>query len=53
MNRAVFIDAKVPIYAAGRGHWYKEPCVHIFMMTAEHPPRFFTDAEVMQELVHR
>ena len=23
------------------------------MMVAEHPRRFFTDAEVMQELVHR
>ena len=53
MNRAVFIDANVPIYAAGRGHRYKEPCVRILMMVAEHPQRFFTDAEVMQELVHR
>ena len=27
MNRAVFVDANVTIYAAGRGHRYKEPCV--------------------------
>ena len=53
MNRADFIDANVPIYAVGRGHRYKEPCVRILMMVAEHPQMFFTDAEVLQELVHR
>lgn len=53
MNRAVFIDANVPIYAAGREHRYKESCGRILMMVAEHPWAFVTDAEVLQELVHR
>lgn len=53
MNRVVFIDANVPIYAAGREHRYKGPCGRVLMMVAEHPGAFVTDAEVLQELVHR
>ena len=52
MSRALFIDANVPIYAAGREHRYKDPCGRILMMVAEHPEAFVTDAEVLQELVH-
>ena len=53
MSRVVFIDANVPIYAAGREHRYKEACGRILVMVAEHPEAFVTDAEVLQELVHR
>ena len=53
MNPAVFIDANVPIYAAGREHAYKEPCGRIITMIAEHPASFVTDVEVLQELLHR
>ena len=53
MNRAVFIDANVPIYAAGRDHPYKEPCAQILLMVAEEPRSFVTNAEVLQELMHR
>ena len=53
MSRAVFIDANVPIYAAGRDHPNKKGCVRVLMMTAEHPLAFVTDAEVLQELLHR
>ena len=53
MSREVFIDANVPIYAAGREHRYKEPCARILMMAAEHSQAFVTDAEVLQELLHR
>ena len=53
MNRVVFIDANVPIYAAGRDHPYKEPCVQILRMVAEEPLSFVTNAEVLQELMHR
>ena len=52
MSRVVFIDANIPIYAAGRDHPYKEPCARIFRMIAENPARFVTSAEVLQELVH-
>ena len=53
MNPAVFIDANVPIYAAGGDHPYKEPCSRILRMAAEDPQPFVTDSEVLQELLHR
>ena len=53
MSPAVFLDANVPIYASGRDHAYKEPCARVLMMAAERPLSFVTDAEVLQELVHR
>ena len=53
MSPAVFIDANVPIYAAGREHPCKAPCVRVLMLAAEHPQSFVTDAEVLQELVRR
>ena len=53
MSPAAFIDANVPIYAAGREHPYKAPCARVLMLAAEHPRSFVTDAEALQELVHR
>ena len=53
MSPAVFIDANVPIYAAGGDHPYKEPCSRILRMAAEEPQSFVTDSEVLQELMHR
>ena len=53
MNSAIFIDANIPIYAFGREHAYKEPCAQILFMAAEQPRLFVTDAEVLQELLHR
>lgn len=53
MSPAAFIDANVPIYAAGRENPYKQPCARILMMAAERPAAFVTDAEVFQELLHR
>ena len=53
MSLVAFIDANVPIYAAGRAHSYKEPCADILGLVAESPLSFVTDAEVLQELVHR
>jgi predicted nucleic acid-binding protein len=53
MSPAAFLDANVPIYAAGRPHSLKEPCAQILLLVAEHPQAFVTDAEVLQELLHR
>ena len=53
MSPAVFIDANVPIYAAGGDHPYKEPCARILRMAAQAPQPFVTDSEVLQELMHR
>ena len=53
MSPAAFIDANIPIYASGRENPNKEPCARVLMMAAEHPSSFVTDAEVLQELIHR
>ena len=53
MSPAAFIDTNVPIYAAGRAHPLKEPCIQVLLLAAEHPQAFVTDAEVLQELLHR
>ena len=53
MSPAVFIDANVPIYAAGGNHPLKEPCARILRSAAEDPQSFVTDSEVLQELLHR
>ncbi len=53
MTPAVFIDANVPIYAAGGDHPLKEPCARILRSVAEDPKPFLTDSEVLQELLHR
>lgn len=53
MSPAIFLDANIPIYAAGRPHSLKEPCADILLLASEHVDSFFTDAEVLQELLHR
>ena len=52
MTSVAFVDANIPIYAAGREHQYKEPCARIIRVIADNPTRFITDAEVLQELMH-
>lgn len=49
----LFIDTNIPIYAAGRPHALKVPCGQILDLVAEHPYSFVTDADVLQELLHR
>jgi predicted nucleic acid-binding protein len=53
MSPAAFLDANVFIYASGRPHPLKAPCAEIVMLAGQHPGRFVTDAEVLQELLHR
>lgn len=53
MSPVGFIDANVPIYAAGRDHPYKELCGRILRMVADKPEAFVTNSEVLQELLHR
>ena len=50
--QATFIDANVPIYAAGRDHPYREPCIQVLAAVNENPDGFVTDAEVFQEIMH-
>ena len=49
----LFLDANVPTYAAGRDHPLKNPCKEILRIVALNPRSFFTDAEVLQEMLHR
>jgi predicted nucleic acid-binding protein len=53
MTPVAFIDTNVPIYAAGRAHPLKNPCAQVLHLVAEHAQAFVTDAEVLQELLHR
>lgn len=53
MSPAALIDANVPIYAAGVPHPLKDPCKQILLLAAERFTEFVTDAEVLQELLHR
>ena len=53
MSPVAFIDTNIPIYAAGRAHPLKEPGAQVLLLVAEHPQAFVTDAEVLQELLHR
>ena len=53
MSPPTFLDANIPIYAAGRPHRLKEPCAQVLMLAEERPEAFLTDAEVLQELLHR
>ena len=52
MPRVAFIDANVPIYAAGREHPYREPCIRVLAAVSDNPAAFVTDAEVFQEIMH-
>ena len=53
MTSRLFIDTNIPTYAAGNNHSLKEPCAQIIRFVAIYPDRFVTDAEVLQELLHR
>ncbi len=52
-NQRAFIDANVPMYAAGQEHPLREPSIRVMQAVAANPDRFLTDAEVLQEIIHR
>ena len=52
-NDLVFVDANIPMYAAGAPHALKGPCVAILAAIARGGMAAVTDAEVIQELLHR
>jgi uncharacterized protein len=49
----VFLDANIQTYSAGRDHPMREPSRRILAIAADNPDAFVTDAEVVQELLHR
>jgi predicted nucleic acid-binding protein len=50
---SAFLDTNVPLYATGKAHPLKAPCADIIRMVAMHQDAFITDAEVLQEILHR
>ena len=52
-RRPYFIDASVPMYAAGADHPLKRPCVAVLSAVARGDVVAVTDAEVHQEILHR
>ena len=52
MPPATFIDANVPIYAAGREHAYREPCIRVLAAVNDNPAAFVTGAKVFQGIMH-
>ena len=41
------------MYASGAEHPLKVPCLHVMRMIVDAPDAFLTDAEVLQEILHR
>ena len=50
---SVFIDANIPMYAAGKDHPLKMPAQSVLQAAVEERIDAFTDAEVLQEIWHR
>ena len=53
MTDPVFVDANVPMYAVGAAHPLKQPCVDFLEAAARGKIAVLTDAEVLQEILHR
>ena len=53
MADPIFLDANIPMYAAGQPHPLKQPCLDVLALVALYPDAFCTDAEVFQEILHR
>ena len=49
----IFIDTNIAIYAAGAPHRYKEPAARVINLIWQNADLFVTDAEVLQEILHR
>lgn len=52
MSPAALLDANIPVYAAGRDHPKKDPSAQVLAMARDHPTAFWTNVEVLQEIMH-
>lgn len=50
---SIFLDTNIPMYAAGGPHILRTPCRRVMTLLDAAPNAFVTDAEVMQEIIHR
>ena len=53
MAKPVFMDANIPMYAAGEPHPHKEPSLALLERIAAGHSRAVTDTEVLQEILYR
>lgn len=53
MVNPVFIDANVFMYAAGKRHPYKNPCLHILKDVETKALSATVNTEIFQELLYR
>jgi hypothetical protein len=49
----LFVDANIPMYLVGADHPNKEPAITALEIAIARGERLVTDAEVLQELLHR
>ena len=49
----VFLDTNIPMYAAGRAHQYKQPCIDLMMRVAKGDIEAAINVEVLQEVLYR
>ena len=49
----IFIDSNIPMYVVGAPHPNKEAALRVLESSIERGERLVTDAEVLQEILHR
>ncbi len=53
LGQPLYVDANIPMYAAGRDHPYRGACLAILRHIARGTVEAVTSAEVHQEILHR
>ncbi len=53
MSDVVFLDSNVFMYAAGKTHFYKNPCLHVLKDVETRRLSAVVNTEVFQELLYR
>ncbi len=53
MEPLLFLDANIFMYAAGKSHSYKNPCLHILKDVETRALAAAVDTEILQELLYR
>jgi len=53
MEPLLFLDANIFMYAAGKSHSYKNPCLHILKDVETQALASAVDTEILQELLYR
>ncbi len=53
MDSSIFLDANIFMYAAGKPHTYKNPCLHILKDVETQALSAVVNTEIFQELLYR